>query len=252
MTRSAPVVVKVSGDLLRTTETAPNLLGLRAERALVLVVGFGVQLSTWMEERDFAVRFRDGRRVTTEEVLPGVRTCAEQAVETAADVISRDLGREALDLSSAVAARPADDAALGRAGRVEHVDKSPLLRAIGRGSVPIVAPSVTDSNGNGLNVNADELAADVAIALGASRLVFCTWFPGVLDSSGNVIDEMTPTAALELVNQGVARTGMAFKLRQAARAACAGCSVRIVAHDLTDEGTLLRGRCRADDEEDPG
>jgi acetylglutamate kinase len=90
------------------------------------------------------------------------------------------------------------------------------------GYVPVVASIGATAGGGLLNVNADTLAAHVAIAAGAERLVIAGATPGVLDGGGRSIPELDRAALAALVDDGTATAGMVAKLRACDRAVGGG------------------------------
>jgi acetylglutamate kinase len=87
--------------------------------------------------------------------------------------------------------------------------------------VPIVACIGATREGELMNVNADTLAAHLAVAIGARRLVIAGGTSGVLDHGGQTIARLTSAGAARLIKQGTANAGMIAKL-QACRAAVRG------------------------------
>ena len=87
--------------------------------------------------------------------------------------------------------------------------------------VPVVACIGAARNGQLLNVNADTLAAHLAVELAAMRLVIAGGTSGVLDDAGCTIGRLTTRAAARLIKQGTASHGMIAKL-EACRAALRG------------------------------
>ncbi len=89
---------------------------------------------------------------------------------------------------------------------------------LGAGYIPVVAPlsieasHVPGENGFILNVNGDTVAAGLAAALGASKLIFLTDVAGVLNDSGELISHITRQEAQQLVASGVASGGMIPKI----------------------------------------
>ncbi len=72
-----------------------------------------------------------------------------------------------------------------RSGRLTSV-ATPLLRTLlAEGTVPVLSPPALAEDGLPVNVNADRVAATVAAALGAARLVLLTGAPGVLADSSD-------------------------------------------------------------------
>jgi [amino group carrier protein]-L-2-aminoadipate 6-kinase len=125
-----------------------------------------------------------------------------------------------------------------------------LLRS---GFVPVVSPPAIDENDHPVNVNADRVAAALAVAVGADRLVLLTGAPGVLADPG---DDTSVHRTYEMPRTGApgafAGGGMALKL-VAAREALAGgvTSVRIadgrvpdpVSRALAGSGTTVTMAC---------
>jgi acetylglutamate kinase len=85
--------------------------------------------------------------------------------------------------------------------------------------VPLIAPLATDlADGVLLNVNADDIAACVAAAVGADELVFLTDVEGVLDEAGDLIPRIELSGGIP----ASARGGMLPKLEACAAAVRAG------------------------------
>lgn len=64
-------------------------------------------------------------------------------------------------------------------GKVEKIE-TPLLKSLlAQGIIPLVTPILCDRDGNSLRVNSDSLAADIAVGLGASKLIYLTPFAGL-------------------------------------------------------------------------
>lgn len=89
-------------------------------------------------------------------------------------------------------------------------------------TVPVIYPICFNANARGaetrLNVNADDVAAYIAKACGASRLMLCTDIDGVMDKNGKLIPELTADEAYKLISDGTVGGGMIPKLSMAAKA----------------------------------
>ena len=97
------------------------------------------------------------------------------------------------------------------------------------GYVPVIATIGTTADGALLNVNADVLAAHLARAIRADRLIIAGSTPGVFDASGTTCPSIDATVARAMVAAGIARDGMVAKLNAALAAVDGGvASVRIV------------------------
>src|SRR5690606_29563157 len=80
---------------------------------------------------------------------------------------------------------------LGFVGEPVEVDRT-LLDLLARSEmIPVIAPVAPGRDGHTYNINADTFAGAIAGALSASRLLFLTDVPGVLDKDKKLIDELT-------------------------------------------------------------
>ncbi len=111
--------------------------------------------------------------------------------------------------------------------------------------MPVVASIGITADGGLLNVNADVLAAHLATAIGAARLIIGGKTPGVFDASGRTCAHLDESTARHMVSTGTATDGMVAKLGACLDALAGGVAeVRIVdgrTGAYTDApGTLLR------------
>ncbi|MFE6165350.1 [LysW]-aminoadipate kinase [Streptomyces sp. NPDC056486] len=124
-------------------------------------------------------------------------------------------------------------------GRIAEVEPAALKVLLDAGITPVVSPPALAEDGRPVNVNADRAASAVAVALGASRLVFLTAAPGVL---ADPRDESSRLARCELPADGTppgAEGGMAVKLI-AAREALVGGVPEVLIADGRAEGPVRR------------
>jgi len=105
------------------------------------------------------------------------------------------------------------------------------------GYVPVVATIGAGEDGTLYNVNADTMAAALAVRLRASRLVIAGTTPGVLDEHGRTIASLDAAAERALIAGGTVNRGMLAKL-QACRAALAGGVVDVAIVDGRDAERL--------------
>jgi acetylglutamate kinase len=116
-------------------------------------------------------------------------------------------------------ARKAEGPDLGFVGEVVHVDVHVLEALLAQRFVPVVASIAVDENGQAYNVNADVVASELAVALGAEKLVYVNDVPGLIGPTGDLLSELSASQCLELLAQpGVVDGGMIPKLESAVRA----------------------------------
>jgi acetylglutamate kinase len=107
---------------------------------------------------------------------------------------------------------------LGQVGEPVRSDASLLRTLINSGYLPVVACVAGDSSGRFYNVNADQMAASLAAAFGAQKLVFLTDVDGVRNEKSDIFREITTTECSDLIRSGIANGGMRAKLEAAAKA----------------------------------
>jgi acetylglutamate kinase len=216
------VVLKVGGAV--AAEAADAVAALAERHEVCVVHGAGPQISADLERAGLAVRFVDGRRVTSEEALPVVR--ASFAEVNAA--VCAAIGPAAVTLfGDEIGLEATRVPALGHVGSPLPSAPAAVEAALAQGSIPVVAPLAVDSAGGGpLNVNADEAAAALALGLGAHRLLFVTDVPGLL-LAGAVAHSIRVADAELLLAAGELRGGIVPKLEAAVVAARGGVKAAI-------------------------
>jgi acetylglutamate kinase len=246
-------VVKIGGAALSDDAwlVAFAAAAARSSAPLVIVHGGGPDINDVAGALGLDFTWVEGRRVTSVELLDVVSMVLNGRVNKRIVRALRGAGVDALGLSGEdgglIAADLAAGGLIGRVGVVDSVRGELLAWVRERGLVPVIAPVSAASDGAALNVNADEAAAAVAVAIGAAELLFITDVAGVLED-GVVRSELSAAEAESLIAAGVATGGMSLKLRAAARALETGVkSVRIGnAATLADEAAGTRVRSAAE------
>ena len=107
---------------------------------------------------------------------------------------------------------------IGYVGKIKSVDRSILDLLSNDRWIPVIAPIGTDEEGNSYNVNADTVAAEVAMAVKAEKLILLTDVEGIKDASGNVVYEATIHHINEMIENGTINGGMIPKVQGCTRA----------------------------------
>ena len=107
-------------------------------------------------------------------------------------------------------------------GDIEHIDPAVVKALQDDQFIPVVSPIGYGSHNESYNINADVVAARLAMVLAAEKLLMLTNIPGVLDKAGQLLPELTPAAIDALVQDGTISGGMIPKISGALDAARSG------------------------------
>jgi len=193
----------------------------------VVVHGGGPQVTHLSARLGIETTFVDGLRVTDAETLDVATMVLAGKLnkEVVGSLVSGGVpavGLSGIDGGLLLAQRQvAPD--LGFVGEVVHVNGDVLRTLTERRFVPVVASIAVDETGQAYNVNADVVAAELAIELGAEKLVFINDVPGLIGPTGDLLSELSAQQCLDLLAQGgVVEGGMIPKLESAVDALKAG------------------------------
>lgn len=182
-----------------------------------VIHGAGARISAALHEAGIESTFVGGRRITTEEALPIVR----EAFRRENRALCMEIGPRAYGLMGDDLGLEAERVPeLGQAGMLLPVVPPALWGLLATDGIPVIAPLARGP----LNVNADDAAAVLAVALGADRLVFVSDVPGVL-IDGEVVTQLSERDISQL--NGHLSGGIVPKLQAALLAARGGVRVDV-------------------------
>lgn len=231
--RDKTVVIKFGGELVEQEAVMRNLMkqaitlknfGAR----VILVHGGGKQIDAELEKEGITPRKIDGRRDTDFPTLEVTHRCLnelnrqivnffhDEAARLGANVAAVGLGGNDNRLIVAVPFKEGSDT---RTGRISFVDEAKLAHLADQNTVPILHPICMGRDGACFNVNADDVAAAIAVALKAERLILCSNIPGVLDKQKNKIPDIATDQIQGLIDDGTVSGGMIPKIEAAAAVA---------------------------------
>lgn len=201
--KGANFVVKIGGVACSEPDVVKDLaeqIGILAAVGIRVVVvhGGGPQTTELAKRLGIDTPMVNGRRVTDEAGLNVVIMALNGAINTSILASFRAAEVPAVGLSGIdggmIRAKKRAPMALevdgketsvdfGLVGDVVDVDVDVLNRSLDAGYVPVVSPVCADDSGQVLNINADTVAASIARALSAEKLIFLTDIPGLLDDA---------------------------------------------------------------------
>ena len=187
----------------------------------VLVHGGGPEITAMSERLGIKATFKKGLRVTDEKTMEVVKMVLTGKVSP--DIVAgiNRLGGQAVGMSGedgpCIIAEPLNEA-MGFVGRVTQVNKEPITALLGRGYIPVIASIGLGYDGHAYNINADTVAAELAVSLKAHKLILLTDVPGVLGVDGRVVAVLSKDDARQRIDSGEVTGGMIPKLEAALRA----------------------------------
>jgi len=213
-----------------------------------IVHGGGDEISAFQRRVGLNPSFVNGRRVTTSEDMIVVRMVLSGLVNKRLVSHLVAAGAPAVGISGEDAAMLTASRidSLGYAGTPAAVKIELIETLLAAEYLPVISPLASEEGGEAgeaLNVNGDDAAAAIAIAMSAAELLFVADVEGVLDESGHAMTCLGNNEATDLAQKGVINSGMRAKLEAGFAALAAGVQrVRISTMEgLTDSGmgTLL-------------
>lgn len=251
MSQETTYVIKAGGAILEDEDRLESLLAAFAQvdGKKVLVHGGGRKATTIAEKLGVHAPLIEGRRITNDEML-------EVAVMVYGGLMNKRLvarlqakGVNALGLTGAdgnliqAHKRPVSGTIdYGWAGDVSEVNGVFLKQLFLSNLTPVVAAITHDKKGQLLNTNADTIATEIALALGATNevhLIFLFEQPGVmesLDDPDSLITHLNPAIYHQLKSSSKIHSGMLPKLDNAFSALASGVnSVRIGRYDHLED-----------------
>lgn len=243
-----PTVIKIGGSTLGTNDTTlKDLVTLQSKGLLPVVVhGGGNQITKWLDRMGISTNFVRGLRVTDEDTLKVVIAVLAGLVNKELVAAINSMGGRASGLSGIdgglIQARIGKPG-IGYVGEVVKVNPEPVIALLSAGYIPVIAPGgfrLPSEDNNPikfLNINGDESASEIAIALKAEKLIFLTDVPGVQGHDGKLLEKLSRNEARELIDTGVITGGMIPKVESCLRALTSVSSTQIV--DGRMDGALL-------------
>lgn len=222
--QSDPALVEALAAAHRETFPSLDAANSTPSGSLVVVHGGGDEVSTLQRLYGVAAEFKGGRRVTSQADLDIIRMALSGSANkrlvsalVAHQVPAIGLSGEDAGL---IVALPLDVEQFGFVGTPFHVNAPLLQLLVSSHYLPVISPvsACLDTHvGRTLNVNGDDAAAAIAVALHADELLLVSDVEGVR-VDGRAASALDNDAAQRLIDDGTAAGGMAAKLEAALRA----------------------------------
>jgi acetylglutamate kinase len=185
--------------------------------APVVIHGGGPEITRALEKSGAREEIIDGIRVTPEADLRVVEMVLTGQINGELVTQLNRRGAHAVGLSGKDAALLRakklvrdDGRDLGQVGELGEINRGFLDSLLGQGYIPVISPIGLGGDGESYHLNGDIVAAGVAQAIGASKLIYLSDVPGVLDQ-GELVTELSPAELRAKMDQGAITGGMAIK-----------------------------------------
>lgn len=191
----------------------------------VVVHGGGPQIETALKRLGKKGEFVQGMRVTDAETMEVVEWVLAGEVQQDIVGLINQAGGKAVGLTGRdggmIRAKTLNPD-LGQVGDITAIDPSVVKALQDDQFIPVVSPIGFGEANESYNINADVVAARLAMVLQAEKLLMLSNIPGVLDKQGQLLTELTMKRIDELTADGTISGGMIPKIAGAVDAARSG------------------------------
>jgi acetylglutamate kinase len=229
-------VIKYGGSALVNPEIKKRVLedivfmsyvGIRP----IIVHGGGPFINDEFRKLGKKIEFTEGLRVTTKDDIIVVNRVLNQVNESIVSDI-KAIGGRAVSMNTTkknvMKAKPHKESKrLGFVGEIDSVNVDVLRNAIRPRAIPVVSPISMGKDEDLYNINADDAAAEIAMALKAVKLVLLTDVKGIMRHKGDestLISTLAMKDANTLIDRKVIQSGMIPKVRACMNALTMGVS----------------------------
>jgi acetylglutamate kinase len=229
-------VIKYGGSALVNPEIKKRVLedivfmsyvGIRP----IIVHGGGPFINEEFRKLGKKVEFTEGLRVTTKDDITVVNSVLNQVNEGIVNDI-KTIGGRALSMNTSkknvIIARPHKDSkTLGFVGEISSVNAETIRNAVRPRAIPVISPVSIGEDKELYNINADDAASEIAMAVKAVKLVLLTDVKGIMRHKGDestLISTLAMKDANTLIDRKVIQSGMIPKVRACINALTKGVS----------------------------
>lgn len=222
----------------------------------VIVHGGGPEITGFLKKVGKETEFISGLRVTDEETVEIAEMVLDGKINS--DIVNllnrrgvRAVGLSGKDanlirarkkLATVYEGEEKKKVDIGYVGEIESVDTAIIVDLLRGGYVPVIAPIGVGEEGESYNINADYVAAEVAGALHAEKLLFMTDIEGVYKDyadKSTFISTLTDSEAKDYIKKGVISGGMIPKVEACLRALAAGTEKTHIIDGRVDHAIIL-------------
>lgn len=214
-----------------------------AGKKVIIVHGGGYYISNMLEKLAIPVKTKAGIRITDAKTLEITKMVLIGQVQPQIMTALQQHGILAVGLnagdSGLIIAKQTADKSLGLVGEVTAIQTDVIELLLANNFIAVMAPLGITPQCEWLNVNADEAACQIAIAMKAKQLILLTDVAGV-QIAGKLQTKMTVDEISQSKASGEIYGGMIPKLESATKALAGGVQQVKITDDLTQIGTTIQ------------
>ncbi len=182
--------------------------------SVVVVHGGGPRIKRELDKSNINSKFIRGLRVTDEKIIDIVE---KVLIEFNEDIVSslKNIGSKAISLNTKennVLNIIPESKELGFVGIPNKINVEIIIDKIKRDFIPIISPLGLGSNNKTYNVNGDTAAGAIAKSLKSRRLLLMTNVEGVLNKDKTLIEEISSSKIIEMIDDKTITEGMIPKI----------------------------------------
>lgn len=225
-------VLKIGGEIVAEKKVLEVILKdikllTEAGIKIILVHGGGKQADALAAQIGHTPVKVNGRRITSQQDLEIAKMLYGGSLNLEILSVMKKLKMKGIRVSGLdgnlleVHMRDKKAVDFGYVGDVDGVNPQIVLDLLAKGYIPVVSPIASDKGGIILNINADTIAAEIAITLKTEKLILFTSANGVYHDK-KLLSVLTVEEAVQTLSNSIAKDGMAVKITNAITALKSG------------------------------
>ena len=187
-----------------------NKLGI----SFAVVHGGGPRIKRELDKSNIQSKFIRGLRVTDEKIINIVESVLINFNNDIVDTLKK-FGTDAISIhtkkNNIIEVAP-EAKELGFVGIPKKINNSLIEKILNQKQVPIISPLGLGSDNHPYNINGDTAAGAIAKSLKSRRLLLMTNVEGVLDKDKKLINEISSSEVLKMVEDNTITEGMIPKI----------------------------------------
>ena len=182
--------------------------------SIVVVHGGGPRIKRELDKSNIQSKFIRGLRVTDKKIINVVENVL---IDFNIDIVDslKEKGTEAISINTKknniIEVIPESEE-LGFVGKPSKINSDIIKNILAKNVIPIISPLGVGKNNQTYNINGDTAAGAIAKSLKSRRLILMTNINGVLDKEKKLIEEITSSEILKMINDEIITEGMIPKI----------------------------------------